>query len=644
VEINNRRYLGNKYKLLSFIKEVVEEECGNITSFFDVFSGTGAVASAFIDKTLILNDILYSNHMAHLTWFSSEQIDEGKVKEIIDEYNLLKNMSEENYMTEMFSETYFSRSVCSKIGHIREDIEIKAKAGLLNERERAILITSLLYGIDKIARTVGHYDAYRKLGELPDDFQMSFPKLYDGLSDNNKCFQMDANDLVKIVQADVAYLDPPYNSRQYSDAYHLLENIAEWKKPEVFGVARKMDRTSLKSDYCTSKATDAFEDLIDNLNCKYILLSYNNTAKKANDRSNARISDEDIFRVLSKKGDVKVFEQDHKAFTTGKSINNDNKERLFLCVVKKSGKSLKEEYIASPLNYTGGKYKLLKQILPLFPTAEPDCFVDLFCGGCNVGINVKANTILYNDKDKKLIGLLNAMKKTPRDIWIKDVFSIIYKHGLSDSAKNGYEYYGCNGSDGLGSYNKENYLALRDEFNHYPRKNRHYYEMLYTLIVFSFNNQIRFNSHGEFNLPVGKRDFNNKMQYKLLSFMKKIQEQHTTFMSRDFRKINLDFLTENSFVYADPPYLITIATYNENGGWNNDDELDLLRLLNQLDKKGIRFALSNVLSHKGKTNQILVDWTEKNNYNVHHLKYNYANSSYHTDHTSDSDEVLITNF
>ena len=138
--------------------------------------------------------------------------------------------------------------------------------------------------------------------------------------------------LVRKIVADLVYIDPPYNSRQYCDAYHLLENVARWEKPEVFGVAKKMDRTALKSKCCTRSAAEAFDDLIKQLKCKYIVLSYNNMAQKGNDRSNARISDDDIIRILSAKGEVKIFSEEYKAFTTGKSDIEDNQERLFLCI------------------------------------------------------------------------------------------------------------------------------------------------------------------------------------------------------------------------------------------------------------------------------------------------------------------------
>lgn len=330
-KINNRRYLGNKYRLLTFIKDVVDKECENVNVIADIFAGTGAVASAFEDKQLITNDIMYSNYICNYAWFSSEQYEAKKLEGIIDDYNDL-SVDEDNYMTDNFADTYFSREDCSKIGFIREDIEKKFKAGEINKRERALLLTSLLYAMDKIAKTCGHYDAYRKGVEFDMHLEMFLPLASEDNSIENMCYNMDSNELVKGIYADLVYIDPPYNSRQYCDAYHLLENVARWQKPEVFGVARKMDRTKLKSKYCTRSAASAFEDLVDNLHCRYILFSYNNMATKGNDRSNAKISDEDIFRILNKKGKVKVFSEDYKAFSAGKSDIEDNQERLFLCI------------------------------------------------------------------------------------------------------------------------------------------------------------------------------------------------------------------------------------------------------------------------------------------------------------------------
>lgn len=328
-KINNRRYLGNKYRLLPFITDVISKECGTFDSFADIFAGTGAVSAAYTDKQLITNDILYSNYLCHLTWFSDEQFDSKTIEDYISFFNS-DIPYEDNYMTENFADTYFSRNVCSKIGFIREYIESEFKNNRINEKERAMLITSLLYGLDKIANTCGHYDAYRQNVELTNELILAVPEPNLQLK-HNYCFNKDTNELVREINADVVYIDPPYNSRQYCDAYHLIENIARWEKPKVFGVAKKMDRTALKSRYCTRSAPEAFSDLIDNISAKYIVVSYNNMAKKGNDRSNARISDTELLETLQTKGDVKVYSEQFKAFTTGKSEHLDNEERLFVC-------------------------------------------------------------------------------------------------------------------------------------------------------------------------------------------------------------------------------------------------------------------------------------------------------------------------
>ena len=329
--INNRRYLGNKYKVLPFIKRVVNAECRDIESIADIFAGTGAVSSAFAeDKVIITNDLMYSNYICNYAWFSSQTYNPQVIIDYVVKYNSIEKI-EDNYMTKNFSDTYFSHDDCSKIGIIREGIEDSFINRKINERERALLITSLLYAMDKIANTCGHYDAYRKNAKFERHLELFVPLAKVHNNEKNRCFNEDANDLVKNIYADLVYIDPPYNSRQYCDAYHLLENVALWQKPEVHGIARKMDRKNMKSQYCTKSATRAFEQLINDMNSKYILFSYNNMETKGNDRSNAKITDEDIMRILTNKGTVKVFEEDYKAFTTGKSDISGNKERLFLC-------------------------------------------------------------------------------------------------------------------------------------------------------------------------------------------------------------------------------------------------------------------------------------------------------------------------
>lgn len=642
IRINNRRYLGNKYKLLDFIRRVVAEQCPGICTVADIFAGTGAVASAFTDKKLITNDIMYSNYICHKAWFDSQPYSEEKLVDLILDYNSLR-VDEENYMTENFADTYFSREDCAKIGYIRENIENLFQKGEINERERALLITSLLYAMDKIAKTCGHYDAYRKGAVFDRHLELSLPVPEAELSSNNVCYNEDTNELVKKIEADLVYIDPPYNSRQYCDAYHLLENVARWEKPAVHGVARKMDRSALKSDYCTTKAADAFEDLVDHIKARYILLSYNNMAEKGDERSNAKISDEDIWRILGKKGKVTVYSESYKAFTTGKSDIKENEERLFLCVCN----PVEREVIPSPLNYTGGKFKLLPQILPLFPK-DAGQVVDLFCGGCNVGINVSASRVLFNDTNGHLVRLFDVFGRLDKEQVFDGINRIIDRFGLSRSWEKGYAYYRCgSSSDGLGGYNREPFLALRSAFNGRKEHDDTYYLMLYVLIVYSFNNQIRFNRKGEFNLPVGKRDFNPRMQRKLSMFLDRLKSGDYRFSNLDFKEIRPEEFSRDTFFYVDPPYLITCATYNEQNGWTEHDERDLLAYLDRVDGCGMRFALSNVVESRGRKNEILKEWVERHegHYRMIPLDYSYSNSNYHIkDRGGATKEVLVVNY
>ena len=651
LDINNRRYLGSKYKLLNFIGRIVEENCTNVNSIVDIFGGTGVVANYFLrkNKEVYVNDLLKSNYNAYVAWFGNEKVDIFKIENIINNYNEIKNIKNSNYFADNFADTYFSKNDCLKIGFIREDIDNKYRQNKINDREKSILISSLIYSMDRIANTVGHYDAYRKLSHIEDRFYMYMLNVNE--SNNNKVhiYNDDSNKLIRGIKADLVYIDPPYNSRQYSDAYHLLENIVNWDKPEVYGVARKMNRDNLKSIYCTNKAVWGFKDLIENCNSRYILVSYNNTGNKANGRSNAKISDLEIKEILGKKGNVKVFEQDYNNFTTGKSISENHKERLFLCEVKSQKKTNQvevldnEKYVKSPLNYTGGKFKLLSQLENKFPR-DINTFVDFFCGAANVSCNVKAKNIIAIDNQSCLINILKVFKNYEYMYIINKIDSIIEKYNLSNTYKYGYKYYNCDSSKGLGLYNKEKYIRLRNDYNKmYDSVEKDF--MLLTLIIYGFNHQIRFNSKGIFNTPVGKRDFNSSIRKNLLNFSEKLAVKNIKFINNDYKNFNIDSLSKKDFCYFDPPYYLGDATYNENNGWNIEKEKELLEFINEVNYRSVKFALSNVIEHHGEKNQILIDWAIENKYNINYLNYNYKNSNYHLkDKSGNSVEVLITNY
>lgn len=291
-------------------------------------------------------------------------------------------------------------------------------------------------------------------------------------------------------------------------------------------------------------------------------------------------------------------------------------------------KSLSKRTIKSPLNYIGGKTKILYQILPLFPKRINN-FVDLFAGGFNVGINVEANKVFCNDNLTFLIDMFRVFKESELVNTIYQIENRISQFELSQTNNVGY-----------------------NNFRNYYNKTKNPLD-LFVLIAYSFNHQIRFNNNHEFNNPFGKNRscFNDTMKLNLESFIIKLKETDIVFSNKCFTEFDFSFLSEDDFVYCDPPYLISLGTYNDGKrgfkGWSINEEISLLGILDKLNDSSVKFALSNVLEHKGKTNNILNEWIKSNsNYQVNNIDFNYSNSNYQTiirDKNS-SKEVLITNY
>lgn len=279
------------------------------------------------------------------------------------------------------------------------------------------------------------------------------------------------------------------------------------------------------------------------------------------------------------------------------------------------------DFIKSPLNYTGGKFKLLPKIMPLFDEAET--FINLFGGGGNVGINSKSEKIIINDREKVVIDFFKKIQKLSIEDVLKSIKGYIENYDLS-------------------KVNQEGFLKIRKDYNASNEKDP---LMFYTMLMYSFNYQIRFNSKGEYNMPFGKdrSSFNKNTEKNIRNFHNAILSKKIIFTNNDFRDIKVDKINSDTMVYCDPPYLITTASYNENGGWTEKEEIDLLNLLDELNDKNIKFALSNVLEHKNKKNTILIEWSKK--YNIHFLDMNYNNSNYQsTANQGKTVEVLITNY
>lgn len=310
---------------------------------------------------------------------------------------------------------------------------------------------------------------------------------------------------------------------------------------------------------------------------------------------------------------------------------------------------MKDKFIRSCLNYTGGKFKLLPQIFPLFPD-KINNFTDLFAGGGVVGINMADKYDLFNSSESKfilndiephVIELFKLLKAIDHNELIEKIEEFIRVYELSNTTKYGYDFYGVDSSTGLGLYNKEKYANLRNDYNLGKFEGSDRDIVFYILVVYGFNNQIRFNGKGEYNLPVGKRDFNANMRRKLKEFQETLNNHEFLFENKDFREM-IDF-EKDDFIYCDPPYRITTATYNENGGWNLKDDLALFDYLDKANDAGAKFALSNVAVHNNLGNDELIHWSNK--YTLHILDYHYNNSNYQSKAKQSSTvEVLITNY
>ena len=281
-------------------------------------------------------------------------------------------------------------------------------------------------------------------------------------------------------------------------------------------------------------------------------------------------------------------------------------------------------YIKSPLNYTGGKYKILESIFQAFP---PDIriFVDVFAGGFNVGVNAEAERIICNDQITCLIRMFEMFQSTDISVILERIKSLVREYGLT--RKNG-----------------EGYYALRAHYNETGDVTE-----LFVLACYAFNHQMRFNNRYEFNSPFGKNRsaYNRSIERNLVLFCRALKTKNIEFSNLDFLELDFEGLDARDLVYCDPPYLISTGNYNDGKrgfkDWREKEEWELLGLLDRLNDKNVRFALSNVLYHKGRSNDLLIQWSRR--YKVHFIDKTYSNCSYQfKDRGAATAEVLITNY
>lgn len=643
------RFIGSKKNIVEKIDHIISKHStGKEHTFLDLFSGSNAVGNYFANKyQIISNDIMYFSYVLARGSLSNQnpKFLNLKLHGIEDPFKFLNDMDsskyKSDYVTKEYSPAgpthrmYFTTENAKKIDFCRTTIEEWYLNKYIDDNEYFYLLSSLLTAIPYVSNTTGTYGAFLKKWD-----KRSFKPLYlepPTIKNfhNNISYNKDVFDLLNNKNSfDICYIDPPYNTRQYPSNYHVLEMIAKWSKPALKGVTGQPDLSNEKSEFAVKrKAFSAMDKLLSKIKAKHVIISYS---------TDGIISEKDLTKLINKyaiKDSLEITKFPYRKYKS-KIYNNKNVNELLFYFQPKNQIKYKQEslfkfdnvkntntltpkgYIKSPLNYIGGKYKLLPQIMPLFPE-NISTFVDLFSGGANVGINVNANKIIFNDINIKINEFFRYLQSHKIDSVLDQIQNYISQFNLSKTNEKGFK-------------------AFRDNYNAHPDPVK-----LYTLVAYSFNYQFRFNNNMQYNNPFGRNrsQFSDRMKKHLIDFSSRLENINSTFTDNYFTNLDLSRLDKNSLVYADPPYLITTGSYNDGNrgfvNWTKKQENQLYDLLDSLNKRHINFALSNVLSHKGIKNDSLIEWSR--NYNIHHLNYSYSNASHNTKHLG-SDEVIITNY
>lgn len=629
------RFIGSKKKLLPNIKHVLDKHLdGSEKTFVDLFAGSNDVGKYFKPKyRIISNDLLSSSYVTAKAIIENNQ--EPHFKKLkINPFTYLNSKDLSNYsggfITNHYSPAgrahrmYFRVNNAKRIDFIRTTIRKWYQRHQITKVEFYYLLNALIQAAPYVSNITGTYGAYLKNW---DKRSYKHLKIYPyHVINNHRANQSYRTDSVKLVhqlKGDIVYIDTPYNTRQYAPNYHILETIALYDNPKIHGKTGMRPYKNEKSSFSQKRyALKSMKKLLHNLDIHHVLISYS---------TDGIIPIKNLVSICkreAKQGTFHLYKVRYRKYKSKIVRKSKLYELLFYFQPKyywkKHSKKVKK-YIKSPLNYVGGKYKLLPQIFPLFPNQHIDTFVDLFSGGANVGININADKVIFNDINTRINGLFRYLQgKKPSQV-VKNIKRIINHYHLSKT-------------------NKAGFLKLRNNYNQTPTPLK-----LYVLVSYSFNYQFRFNNHMRYNNPFGKNrsHFTINMKKHLVQFIKRLNNMNAKFIDDYFTKLDLSKLTAHSFVYADPPYLITDGSYNDGNrgfvNWTIKQELQLYHLLDRLDKRHIKFALSNVLIHKGVKNKNLIKWAKSHHYIIHKLNYSYRNASYNTKHLP-SQEILITNY
>ena len=603
----------------SFIESRVESE--ESLTLFDAFCGTGAVSDRLKNKfNLVINDNLkwatvYTAGRLYASSCHFERLGFDPFAFLNQSDEKVQGFIYKNYAPTESSRMYFTPENAARIDYFRKQIEEWHKNKLLSEAEYMLLLASLVESVSRVSNTAGVYGAFLKKWDgralKPIEFIKPAYNACDSL--NIKIYNDKTENIISDVKCDILYLDPPYTQNQYGTQYHLLETLILNDHPSVSKVTGSRPVMPMRSDWSKEyKAHILLDRIIANTTARYIVMSYNN---------DGLMSKEYIEAVMKRYGKPETYcckKIRYKKYQNWKSQNHKEHFEYLFFVEKKDPADVVYE---SPLNYIGSKARVIPAIRENLPS-DIDDFIDAFGGGFNVGINIRSESVVYNEYN-------HFVKELIESFWQYDTFSyIVYMKKMIRRFE-------------LEPGRKDAYLNVRDYYNSLPEDKRDP-RLLLVVILYSFQQQIRFNSNHGFNNPVGMRWFNDNLLEKLVSFSRRIKELNVCFSCADYTDTFRYVDDGHTFVYLDPPYMLTNGSYNDGKrgfkGWDVSQEAALFEFLDKLNHEGSRFMLSYVLEHKGKVNQNLVNWTQNNHYHIIELGDILGISG------SRRKEILVTNY
>ena len=594
------RFIGNKELITTEIinlldsKELLKREL----TLFDAFCGTGAVADFLKGKlNVIINDmikwsVLYTNGRLVSPDCSFDKLGFDPFEFFNSNSETRQNFFYKNYSPGGSMRMYFSPENAGRIDYFRETIEQWKEKELINYSEYSFLLASLIESISYVSNTAGVYGAFLKHW----DSRAKKPIKFQPVESNNtehlgiRTLNGKIEELIEDIECDILYLDPPYTQNQYGTQYHILQTLVLDDSPSISPITGSRPTTPMRSDWSKDyKSHILFDKIIAKTKAKHIIFSYS---------VDGFLSKSFIEASLKRYGKAETYKCkkiSYSKYTNFKSRRGKEHYEYLFYVEKKNELEVKYE---SPLNYIGSKAKMIDEIKCYFPKNYSN-FVDAFGGGFNVGINSKSNHIVYNELNHFVKDLVESFKINDTYQYLLYMRRIIKKYDLKKQ-------------------DSDSYIKARNYYNSLPLEKRDP-KLLYTIILYGFNQQIRFNGDHDFNNPVGMRWFNDKVLEKMISFSRIVKEKNIEFKNSDYSELS-GVINNNSFVYLDPPYRLTTGAYNDGkrgfNGWGIEEERRLFEFVDSLNDKSICFMISYVMEHKGKTNNELKKWVESKGYRL----------------------------